>query len=138
MLSFIPVLACTVEAQTYQPAKVAYDLSASSAQEVNHLFDRIGLLQNFYDNNSFEASIVVVVHEGAIPLLAKRNAAVHKDLLQRAASLVLGEIIQYRVCLASARMQGFSEKDFPDFVQLVPMADAELIKLQHQGYAYLR
>jgi intracellular sulfur oxidation DsrE/DsrF family protein len=123
--------------QTYNPSKVVYDVSTPVAEELGHLLDRASLLQNVYDNNSFEASIVVVVHEGAIPLFAKTSDK-HQALRQRANSLSLGEIIQFRVCAASAKMQGYKSTDFPSFVKVVPMADAEIVMLQQQGYAYLR
>jgi hypothetical protein len=35
-------------------------------------------------------------------------------------------------------MQGYKSTDFPSFVKVVPMADAEIVMLQQQGYAYLR
>jgi len=49
----------------------------------------------------------------------------------------MGEVIQFRLCQASAKMQGYSRRDFEDFIKLVPMADAEIVRLQHGGYAYL-
>lgn len=123
--------------QSYAPAKVVYDLSSPDAAELNHILDRASLLQKVYDNDTFDASIIIVVHEGAIPLFAKANKK-HRELMQRANSLSLGEIIQFRLCQASARMQGYNEKDFYNFVSMVPMADAEIVQLQNRGYAYLR
>lgn len=123
---------------TYAPAKVVYDVSTPEASVLGHILDRISLLQNIYGSDPFEASIIVVVHEGAIPLFAKSSQNQAVKLMQRASSLAVGEIIQFRICKASAKMQGFTEKDFPEFTTLVPMADAEIIKLQHEGYAYLR
>jgi intracellular sulfur oxidation DsrE/DsrF family protein len=58
--------------------------------------------------------------------------------MRRAESLTLGEITEFRLCSASARLQGFDAGDFPAFVKLVPMADAELVRLQGEGYAYLK
>jgi intracellular sulfur oxidation DsrE/DsrF family protein len=123
--------------KAYSPAKAVYDVSAADATEFGRILDRVGLLQRIYDNNSFEASIIMVIHEGAIPLFVKSHHQ-HTELMQRAKGLTLGDIIEFRICAASAKMQGFSSKDFPLFTTLVPMADAEIIKLQNQGYAYLR
>ena len=127
-----------LSAQTYAPAKVVYDVSNTDPKELSHILDRASTLQNVYDNNSFEASIVIVIHEGAIPLFAKSSANFANEIMVRANSLTMGEIIQFRLCEMSAKMQGFKANDFLPFVQVVPMADAELVKLQHQGYAYLR
>jgi intracellular sulfur oxidation DsrE/DsrF family protein len=34
-------------------------------------------------------------------------------------------------------MQGYGRGDFEGFIELVPMADAEIVRLQSDGYAYL-
>lgn len=121
----------------YSPDKVVYDISSPETEVLSHMLDRASLLQRLYQNDSFNAAIVFVIHEGAVPLFAKHDGR-HDDLMRRANSLTHGEMIQFRLCLASAKMQGFKKTDFHDFVEIVPMADAELIKLQHNGYAYLR
>lgn len=123
----------------YAPAKVVYDLSSENPVILGNIMDRVSLLQNIYDNNPFEASIVIVIHEAAIPLFKVNNK--HNKILylmDRARSLTMGDIIQFKICEASARMQKISESDLHDFISMVPMADAEIISLQHSGYAYLR
>lgn len=122
----------------YQPDKVVYDVSSNHVDELNHILDRANLLQRVYDNDPFESSIIIVLHEGAIPLFAKSSKQYKPGLVQRAQSLALGEIIQFRVCTASAKMQGFNQKDFENFITMIPMADAEIIQLQRLGFAYLR
>ena len=122
----------------YRPDKVVYDLSSPDPRVLENLLDRTGALQRLYGNDLFEASIIVVVHEGALPLFAREEDRFQKQLMQRAESLALGEIIQFRLCEMSARMQGLRTDDFPVFTQQVPMADAEIVRLQHAGYAYLR
>jgi intracellular sulfur oxidation DsrE/DsrF family protein len=122
----------------YAPSKVVYDISTSDPEALGLIFDRVNMLQNVYQNDSFEASIVLVIHEGAIPLFGANDKSLQPELMQRARSLSLGEIIKFRVCKASAAMQGFNKNDLQDFVVMVPMADAEIIKLQQEGYAYLR
>lgn len=132
LLLLHPVTARTA----YAPEKVVYDLTSSSPEEITHILDRVSFLQKVYDNNPFDASIVVVIHESAIPFFASGSR--NKTISQRAKSLVIGEVIQFRVCSASAKMQGLTEKDFEAWIKLVPMADAEIIKLQKQGYAYIK
>ncbi len=132
-------LVCDVAAAQsgYTPSKVVYDVSTADAGELNRLLDRASLLQIMYGNDPFDASIVLVVHEGAIPLFARADDK-SGQLMQRAQSLTAAEIIQFRLCRASARLQGFTESDFHGFVTVVPMADAEIVQLQRDGYAYLR
>ena len=119
----------------YLPSKVVYDVSTPDPEELNRLLDRAALLQIMYDNDPFEASIVLVIHEGAVPLFARGE---HERLMQRTASLAVAEIIEFRLCRASARMQGYDTSDFHEFVTVVPMADAEIVQLQREDYAYLR
>ena len=124
--------------KVYKPAKVVYDVSSSDPKVLAHIFDRASMLQNVYQNDSFEASIIFVIHEGAIPLFGNKDKKHYPDLMRRARSLSMGEIIQFRVCKASASMQGYKKEDIQNFVTMVPMADAEIVQLQHEGYAYLR
>ena len=130
-------IASAEEGARYAPGKVIYDLSRSDPAALKNTLDRAGALQNIYGNNPFDASIVIVVHEGAIALFSKRNPASH-ELMQRAKSLAMGEVIEFRLCDMSARMQGFASGDFPEFITSVPMADAEIARLQQAGYAYLK
>lgn len=125
------------EPASYAPGKVVYDFSRPSAQALAHLLDRASLLQRMYGHDPFDASIVIVVHEGAIPLFASKGGGAHRELMRRAESLAMGEIIEFRLCGISARMQGFGSGDFHGFVSVVPMADAEIVRLQRAGYAYL-
>ncbi len=125
-------------AVTYAPGKVVYDFSSPDPQMLNNILDRASALQNIYGGNSFDASIVIVIHEGAIPQFARGKPARDEATMRRVASLATGEVISFRVCAMSARMQGLGAEDFDKFVALVPMADAEIVRLQRDGYAYLR
>lgn len=138
ILLFLSIFCAVSMARSeYAPAKVVYEVSAGDPGELNSLLDRVGLLQIMYGNDPFDSSIVVVIHEATIPLFARGKNG-HDQLMKRAQSLAAGEIIEFRLCGASARIQGFSENDFHGFVTIVPMADAEIVQLQHAGYAYLR
>lgn len=135
VVTLTPVIA--IAQSNYAPSKVVYDVDSSSETELTHIIDRAAFLQNIYQNDSFDASIILVIHGGAIPLVAKNNKN-HHELMERLKSLILGEIIQFRLCEASANVQGFKKDDFDNVIQMVPMADAEIIALQNNGYAYMR
>lgn len=124
---------------SYAPQKVLYDLTAGSEKKINNVLDRASLLNKLYDNDPFDASIVIIIHGPAIPFFANNQYEKYKALMQRAKDLELATRIEYRMCQASAKMQGFSPADIHGFVTMVPMADAEIIKLQNEeGYAYMR
>ncbi|MES9924426.1 MAG: DsrE family protein [Candidatus Thiodiazotropha endolucinida] len=121
----------------YAPSRVVYDVTSSDPLDLKNILDRVSLLQNLYGNNSFDSKIVIVIHEGTIPLFTKTTAK-YADLMQRAKSLTYGEVIEFRLCTTSAKLQGYPANDFHEFITMVPMADAEIIMLQNNGYAYLR
>lgn len=121
----------------YTPAKAVYDVTANNKSELNHLLDRAALLQRIYNNDPMDASIILVIHESAIKSFSKNNRD-NRELIQRADDLSAGDIIHFRLCSASAKIQGYSKDDFPAFIRPVPMADAEIIKLQNLGYGYLK
>ncbi len=59
--------------------------------------------------------------------------------MDRAQSLSLGTPIEFRLCRVAARMRGLSPNDMHGYVTVVPMADAEIIRLQKQeNYAYMQ
>ncbi|HSH31022.1 MAG TPA: hypothetical protein VK971_14035, partial [Thiohalobacter sp.] len=63
----------------------------------------------------------------------------YRELMRRAQSLTVGGIIEFRMCRAAARGYGYVPKDIHGFVKMVPMADAEIVRLQQEeGYAYMR
>ncbi len=131
----------SAEASTmnYAPQKVLYNLTAGNEKKINSILDRASLLNKLYNNDPFDASIVIIIHGSAIPFFAKTQFEKHKALMQRAQDLKLATRIEYRMCQASAKMQGFSPADIHGFVNMVPMADAEIIKLHNEeGYAYMR
>lgn len=122
----------------YKPARVVYDVSSARVEELKNILDRASFLQRVYGNDPFESAIVIIIHDQAIPFFTNGHKNTDKVLNERANSLATGEIIQFRVCQASAKMQGYTRKDFDQYIRLVPMADAEIIKLQNDGYAYLK
>lgn len=118
--------------------KAVYDLTSNDITQIHHTLDRISLLQNIYGNDPFAVSIIVVVHETSIPLFARSTQKKYQELVSRTNNLVMGEIIEFRLCGTSARILGYTTKDSEKFIIIVPMEDAEIIALQHAGYAYLK
>lgn len=138
LFSFYLLQSAIAEEKSYLPARVVYDLRSGNIKHIQNILDRASMLQNLYGGDPFDASIIIVIHDSAIPQFIKSKQPGHRALAARAQNLMMSEIIEYRVCRASARLQGYDDKDFPDYLKLVPMADAEIISLQQQGYAYMR
>lgn len=127
-----------VLAITYTPQKVLYDLDKGSPEELANILDRVGYLYQVTGSNPVETSIVVVIHGDAIPMFAIAQWQQYKALMQRAQSLTVGTPIEFRMCQAAARMQNYQAGDIHGFVKMIPMADAEIVRLQQAGYAYMR
>lgn len=128
-----------VDEVEYKPHKVVYDVSVSSVAAITSVLDRVSYLNKLYQADPFESSIVVVLHGHEIPFFAIKNYAKYKDLMQRAQSLTNNGNIRFRMCKLAAAGQGFKPEDIHGFVEMVPMADAEIIRLQQEEHhAYMQ
>jgi len=128
-----------VEKIDYAPHKVVYDVAAHDVAGFVQVLDRVSYLNNVYGADPFSASIVLVLHGDEIPLFAVANLSKHRELMTRAQSLTLAGPVEFRMCRIAARAHGLEPDDIHGFVRLVPMADAEIVRLQQEeGYAYMR
>ncbi|WP_018871900.1 DsrE family protein [Thioalkalivibrio sp. ALJ16] len=122
----------------YEPRKVVYDVYTSNARELEMVLDRVSMLNNVYDADPFESHIVMVLHGAEVPLFTREKFEEHEELMRRARSLTQAGNIEFRMCEASARLRGIELADIHGFVNVVPMADAEIIELQHEGYLLMQ
>jgi len=129
----------TLKDAPYTPQRVVYDVAVSDREAMENVLDRVSYLNNLYLADPFESSIVVVLHGDEIPLFAVENHERNKSLMERAQSLTLAGPIEFRMCAVAAQGHGYVPKDIHGFVKMVPMADAEIVKLQREEhYAYMR
>ncbi len=122
----------------YKGQKVVYDTSVNSVAALTSVLDRASYLSTLNGADPFDTKIVVVLHGNEIPFFGIRNYAKYKDLMARAQSLSVGGTIEFRMCRIAARGHGYEPSDIHGFVTMVPMGDAEIIRLQQEGYAYMR
>ena len=109
-----------------------------NSERLANILARAGYLSKLNSEDSFDSKIVIVIHGDAIPFFAIANIQQHRKLMELAYSQTLNEVIEFRMCQKSAQLQGFSPADIHGFVSMVPMADAEIVRLQQEGYAYMR
>ena len=128
----------TTSQSTYAKQKVVYDLTTGNSEHLANILARTGYLSKLNSEDSFDSKIIVVIHSDAIPFFAITNIQQHRKLLELAYSQTLNEVIEFRMCQKSAEIQGFNPADIHGFVSMVPMADAEIVRLQQEGYAYMR
>jgi intracellular sulfur oxidation DsrE/DsrF family protein len=126
-----------VLATTYAPDKVVYDVAVDTPERFNRLLDRVSYLGNLYAD-PFSASVVLVLHGPEVGFFASKESPKYKALMDRLQSLAATDIIQFRMCEVAAKARGLVAKDLPEFIHLVPMGDAEVVRLQRQGYAFMK
>lgn len=122
----------------YKPAKVVYDLTSGDPGELANVLARVSILQDLYGADPFDAAIIIMIHGPSVAQFVGENADKNAANMRRARDLTLGGVIRFAMCKMSANFQGYKDEQIQDFVTLVPMADAELVRLQNRGYAYLR
>lgn len=123
----------------YKPQKVVYDVAVDSVKKLTSVLDRASYLSKITGADPFDSSIVLVLHGGEIDFFAIKNYQKYKALMQRAQSLVVGEVLKIRMCRIAAQGHGYQAEDIQSFVEMVPMGDAEIIRLQNEeNHAYMR
>ncbi len=122
----------------YSKQKVVYDTAVNSVAALTSVLDRASYLSTLNGADPFDNKIVIVLHGAEIPFFAIKDLDKHKELMNRAQSLTVGGIIEFRMCKIAAKGHGFEPKDIHGFVTMVPMGDAEIVRLQHGGYGYMR
>jgi intracellular sulfur oxidation DsrE/DsrF family protein len=122
----------------YSKQKVVYDTAVSSVAALTSVLDRASYLSEINGADPFDNKIVIVLHGNEINYFAIKNYAKYKALMERAQSLTVGGIIEFRMCQIAAKGHGFEPKDIHGFVSMVPMGDAEIVRLQQEGYGYMR
>lgn len=122
----------------YQPARVVYDLTSGDLNIVTNILNRVAILQDLYGAGSSDGSIIILLHGSSVPLFIRDNQGQNAEAMRYARDLADAGVIRFAMCKMSANFQGFEDKQVQEFVTLVPMGDAELIRLQNMGYAYLR
>ena len=123
---------------TYNKQKVVYDVAVKTVAQLENVLDRASYLSALNDADPFDSKIVIVLHGDEINFFAIRNLEKYRGLMLRAQSLTVGGIIDIRMCRVSAHRRGFEPQDIHGFITMVPMADAQIIDLQKQGFAYMQ
>lgn len=124
--------------QTYAKQKVVYDVTVGNEASMRSVISRAMLLADFNGSDPFDSKIVIVLHGNEIPFFAIKNYPKYRELMQRAQGATLSGVIEFRMCRLAAESHGLEPEDIHGFITLVPMADAEIVRLQQAGYAYMR
>ena len=123
----------------YKPQKVVYDVNAETVEHFEGVLSRASYLSTITGADPFDQSIVLVLHGPEIAFFGIKNHNKHKELIQRAHSLVDSEVLSIRMCKVAAEAMGYNPEDIHGFVEMIPMGDAEIIRLQNEeDHAYMQ
>jgi len=129
----------TNQSLQYKPQKVVYDVHVKSVRAVTSVLDRASYLSKITGADPFESSIVLVLHGAEIPFFAIKNYPKNKELMHRVQSLVDSEVLKIKMCKLAAEGHGLKPEQIHEFVEMVPMGDAEIIRLQNEeNHAYMQ
>ena len=134
-----PWNSATVTPTEYKPQKVVYDVHVKTVKAVESVLDRASYLSTITGADPFDQSIVLVLHGTELSFFAVENYKKYKELMHRAQSLVESEALTIKMCKIAAQSQGYSPEDIHGFIEMVPMGDAEIIRLQYEeAHAYMQ
>lgn len=125
----------------YEEPKVVYDFYFDEPAKINSALYWIRSLMNPLMDEPYGFApdfmdIVVVIHGTEIVTLASKNHEKYQDAVGRMRYYAeLG--VKFKVCGLAAEDYGYSDKDFYEFVEVVPSAITELVHWQQQGYALM-
>ncbi|MBT8133574.1 MAG: DsrE family protein [Gammaproteobacteria bacterium] len=125
----------------YQEPKVVYDFYFDEPAKINSALFWIRSLMNplMDDPYGFDPEfmdIVVVIHGTEIVSVASKNYQEYEEAVGRMKYYAeLG--VKFKVCGMAAEDYGYSDKDFYEFIDVVPSAMTELVHWQQQGYALM-
>ncbi|MEZ0540893.1 DsrE family protein [Fibrella arboris] len=110
--------------------KVVFQFVASDTLSQRSLITNLRNLRESWP----DAEVEVVLHGGGLAMVLTEKAR-YASILQE---LVQKKNVKMVACENTMRMQKVTEADLLPFIGTVPMAMAELILKQEQGWAYLR
>ncbi|MBI1732489.1 MAG: DsrE family protein [Gammaproteobacteria bacterium] len=89
-------------------------------------------LQHFGD-----LDIALVIHGPSVQLFTQSAYLEHRELIDLAARLDAFGVIDLKICETSLREAGIADADIPSFIERVPYAPDEMIRLTRNGYINL-
>jgi len=113
-----------------------FDVARHSREEIMALLDRA---EQIAGNQSplQRTPIAVVLHGPDMRLFVKQNYDENMDIVDLARRLDTAGVIDFKACSTSAKSRGYSDEQFPSFVEMVPFAPAEIRRLRKEGYVRL-
>jgi len=120
-----------VDMHKYPTINRVYDVNYDDPKWLNAL---VGFIKNV--NNVVPGKAVVVLHGTEIRAFAKENYEKYQAVIDKLAELSK-EGVEFRMCNNAMHAAGFNAEDIHGFVTIIPAGFAEVIYMQHKGYAVI-
>lgn len=117
-----------------RPARTVFDISVHTLDELRVLLDRAEQLSAAMAGE--RAGVVLVLHGPEVEFFATANYDRYRDVVEQAARLDAGGIVDVRICQTMLQQHGMQRDDIPAFIEQVPDGKVEIERLVRQGYVY--
>lgn len=118
-------------------AHYLFRISLHTPEELEGLLVRAEQLAKTARPASRQTGIALVLHGPEVEVFAHKNYTKYRHIVDRAARLNAGGIIEVKMCRTEMRSRDIREEDVPKFIEFVPYGPDEEERLQRRGYVYL-
>lgn len=120
-----------------EEGRYLFNVSLHTPEEIAGLLTRAEELARTRRADSRRTGIALVLHGPEIEIFAKKNYPRFQKMVDQAARLDAGHIIEVKMCRTEMKHLGILEEDVPAFIELVPYGPDEEERLRRSGYVYL-
>lgn len=116
------------------PAGVLFNVLEYDEDALEWIVPRIEHYVSLLRNRYADLSIVIVSHGDEIFALREQERWLYRDVHQRVQRLVEELDIPFHVCGAYARANGIDEGEFPQYIDVVPLATTQIQDYRELGF----
>ena len=111
-------------------------IALHTPEEVQTVLERAEkLVGDSIGQQKFEP-IAVVLHGPEVEIFRTKNYKLYKPIVDLAARLDAFNVVDIKVCELRMKAEGVAHGDLPAFVDTVPDGQAEVRRLEEDGYVY--
>ncbi len=114
-----------------------YDISEHSIEDLKQLLQRAEEITQTGLDEFEDLEIVMILHGPDIGWFTIDNYNDNRELVDLAKRLDTFDIIDLKVCETTMENMEIDRKQIPAFIESVPYAPGELIRLSNEGYIHL-
>ncbi len=118
-------------------ARHLFRVTLHTPMEIEGLLARAEQLARTTRPTNRHNGIALVLHGPEVEIFARKNYTKYRHIVDRAARLNAGGIIEVKMCRTEMRSRDIRDEDVPKFIEFVPYGPDEEERLQRRGYVYL-